>query len=96
MWIAQAYLCQASLRVSVDQQEFSFQICAKPIPEIGTGGGFANAAFLVGDGDDFACSLTSPHFELLLLLLEIRKKPPLQKIKVKRRLFLSPEYEFLK
>ena len=43
----------------------------------------------------FVCSLTSPHFWLLLLFLEIEKAAT-SKLTVKWRLFLSPEYEFLK
>ena len=50
LWIAQADR-QASLRVSVDQQDFLSRL-RQTDSKIGTGGGFANAAFLVGDGDD--------------------------------------------
>ena len=50
LWIAQADR-QASLRVSVDQQDFLSGLCQTD-SKIGTGGGFANAALLVGDGDD--------------------------------------------
>ena len=39
--------------------------------------------------------MTSPHFWLLLLFLEIEKAAT-SKLTVKWRLFLSPEYEFLK
>ena len=42
---------QTSLWVSVDQQDFLSGLCQTD-SKIGTGGGFANAALLVGDGDD--------------------------------------------
>ena len=42
---------QASLRVSVDQQDFLSSL-RQTDSKIGTGGGFANAALLVGNGND--------------------------------------------
>ena len=42
---------QAALRVSVDQQDFLPSL-RQTDSKIGTGCGFANAALLVGDGDD--------------------------------------------
>ena len=42
---------QASLRVSVDQQDILSGL-RQTDSKIGTGGGFTNAALLVGDGDD--------------------------------------------
>ena len=42
---------QAALRVPVDQQHFLSGL-RQPNPQVGAGGRFANAAFLVGDGDD--------------------------------------------
>ena len=42
---------QAALRVPVDQQHFLPGLC-QPDPQVRTGGCLANAAFLVGDGDD--------------------------------------------
>lgn len=42
---------QAALRVPVDQQHF-FLGLRQPNSQVRTGGRFANAAFLVGDGDD--------------------------------------------
>ena len=50
LWIAQAD-SQASLRVSVDQQNFLSGL-RQTDSKIGTGGGFANAALLVGNGND--------------------------------------------
>ena len=48
--IAQAD-CQASLRVPVDQKHFLSGLC-QTYSQVRTGCCFANAAFLVGDGDD--------------------------------------------
>ena len=42
---------QAALRVSVDQQHFLSGL-RQPDPQVRAGGCLANAAFLVGDGDD--------------------------------------------
>ena len=42
---------QAALRVSINQQHFLPGL-RQPNPQIGTGRCFANAAFLVGDGDN--------------------------------------------
>ena len=42
---------QAALRVSVDQQDFLSGL-RQPDSQVGTGRCFANATFLVGDGDD--------------------------------------------
>ena len=42
---------QAALRVSVDQQHLSSGLC-QPDPQVGTSCCLANAAFLVGDGDN--------------------------------------------
>ena len=42
---------QAALRVPVDQQHFLSGLC-QPDPQVRAGGCLANAAFLVGDGDD--------------------------------------------
>ena len=42
---------QAALRVPVDQQHFLSGL-RQPDAQVGTGGCLANAAFLVGDGDD--------------------------------------------
>ena len=42
---------QAALRVPVDQQHF-LSVLRQPNPQVGAGGCLANAAFLVGDGDD--------------------------------------------
>ena len=42
---------QAALRVSVDQQDFLSGL-RQPDSQVGTGRCLANAAFLVGDGDD--------------------------------------------
>ena len=42
---------QAALRVPVDQQHFLPGLC-QPDSQVGTGRCFANAAFLIGDGDD--------------------------------------------
>ena len=50
LWIAQAD-SQASLRVSVDQQDFLSSL-RQTNSKIGTAGGFANAALLVGNGSD--------------------------------------------
>ena len=43
--------CQASLRVPVDQKHFLSGLC-QTYSQVRTGCCFANAAFLVGDGDD--------------------------------------------
>ena len=43
--------CQAPLRVPVDQQDFLSGL-RQPDSQVGTGRCLANAAFLVGNGDD--------------------------------------------
>ena len=55
---------QAALRVSVDQQHFLSGL-GQPDPQVRAGGCLANAAFLVGDGDDLRVQIN------LLLLQKI-------------------------
>ena len=55
---------QAALRVSVDQQDF-FSGLRQPDSQVGTGRCLANAAFLVGNGNDFRVQIN------LLLLQKI-------------------------
>ena len=55
---------QAALRVSVDQQDFLSGL-RQPDSQVGTGCCFANAAFLVGNGDDLCVQIN------LLLLQKI-------------------------
>ena len=52
---------QAPLRVSVDQQDFLSGLCQTD-SEISTGGGFANTALLVGDGNDLRATSGCPIF----------------------------------
>ena len=55
---------QAALRVPVDQQHFLPGL-RQPNPQVRAGGCLANAAFLVGDGDDFCFQLESSFHKKL-------------------------------
>ena len=52
---------QAGLGVSVHQQDLLPGL-GQPYPQVGAGGRLADAAFLVGDGDDLRVHSVSPHF----------------------------------
>ena len=52
---------QAALRVSVDQQHFLSGLC-QPDSQVRTGCCLANAAFLVGDGDDLCVHFAITSF----------------------------------
>ena len=52
---------QAALRVSVDQQHLSSGL-RQPDPQVGTGRCLANAAFLVGDGDNLCVHFAITSF----------------------------------
>ncbi len=60
---------QAALRVSVDQQHFLSSLCQSD-PQVGTGRCLANAAFLVGDGDNLCVhfAITSFLFGVVMCL----------------------------
>ena len=63
---------QAALRVAVNQQHFLSGL-RQSNPQVGTGGRFADAALLVGNGDDLCVQRISPRFCLSCSVLEIEK-----------------------
>jgi hypothetical protein len=65
--------CQASLRVPVNQKHFLSGLC-QTYSQVRTGCCFANAAFLVGDGDDLRVQINLLLLQKISLFRKIRMK----------------------